>query len=335
MKRNVALLLILIAAFSLWRPSSSVAQQDADSTFVLTTDAAFSVILPDGWFIEGDRESGLVVANHKDTDMVEVGNMTLRATALSYAEASQMTGVGENAPLADFLEILGEILSAQITETPTVSDVRETTFLDRPIATSVLTTSEWEVMLVLYEIAPDTLNYANIVGGEGMINDQGKQVLEIVDSIRYSLPLDAMYQDDDYEFPYPSDWNVEKTIIDIIFIANFTDVLGTTDLEPGEYGFAVLNPQNLEVDEDNLQDTIVELAHSLWPENEELSPITITVNGQEIVFADVQDFGTTTNVGGIMVRALDDEFVAVFHIASVGEAESLWLTALNILLNIE
>lgn len=333
MKRLV--LLVLLTALILVLPVS--AQEDTGS-FFFTEDGAFAVYLPEGWSAAGDSLDGLQIGNpdtpvdamNDQDEGPQPGQAAMVVLPLPAAELGLEVDEHMSA-----LELLVGFMEGE--DMPTLGAVEEFEFWGRSAAMTTGSNDETDAMLVAYTLAPGIMGVAVVATAPGEVDFHSDQLLEVLDSVSFSLPLDETFEGD-VSFSYPMGWVAEADESGLGYtVASAEGVADKDVMEAGEYAAIVLPDLTMVgVEAANVTEAADALSAVIAEEGSEASEsFVLDVNGTEVALFSLYDEASMNEGGGFVVADDMGGYMGIIYATAEGELLLVDLTMLNILLSLQ
>lgn len=337
---TLAILLVMMVALTAVVPSAIHAQED-ESTFFITEDKSFSVVLPAGWFADGDREEGLSVANSEealaamgsedDQSAPEEGQLGIQVIALP------ISSLGDTEQT--LLEVLDTLIGILSADEPVfeVTESQEIDMAGHPAAYAVATTSEVESAAVVYVIAPGTYGVAFMATQPGGLDALLEDAFNVLATVRHSLAIEESFDNGTFAFNYTTDWFTEDVEVAVI-VHDSEETSTAEDLADGQYRITIFSLDSLGIDTSVSMEEAATSFVALALEDDETAsePFTLEIAEIEFVIVDVLN-GDEEYIGGVFVTSIPalDIYVGAAFGASPNNAYQVSLTALSMLFTLE
>ncbi len=240
------LLMIAAATILIFAGIGGVRAQDeatATTTFFITEDGAFSVLLPQGWYAGGDAESLTVSNNPEFTDLndlavKEAGDYTFLVTPAS-RNAMDTSPISADATMLEIATIVAPYFATP--DSNVVIGAAES--LTDSVARVTLSNDEHDVVLYVADhLAPDYFSVTMMAATKGELTEATEAImLDILQTVHYSLPLEQTYvvSDNGVTFFYPANWRANENDFGTVIFADSQNTLDYVfagkDPAPGEF----------------------------------------------------------------------------------------------------
>lgn len=333
--------LVLLALLMLALPSTYAQDPPTPPTRIHTTDdGAFALAyLPDGWAFGGDAE-GVYVASDPtllvEAAVLQRGDVRLLLAPIAVSDAQAIAPT----PLEQFEVILAE-LAADAADPVLVSEIADYPDYGAGALLVYGANSRREAHVVYYPLAPGYWGLAYISTSLGELDGPvGETAWLVLNSIFFSLPLDATHHGDTLSFAYPTGWFINTANAPLVtFVTTAPSALEIDTLTGDEAYLLVSDISRVGIDIQNLELKAAATAFALTilREDEVIdTPYLLEIDGRRVALIEIYN-RDDASVGGVIVGGIAGPRLALYavgYITPPGRGIEMFYTASQVLASI-